>query len=347
MFHGPAYQGVVSLETLGSNGITGTLRTGAAEGALLDNAGQLFGLWVMCTQERDRLAMPVQIESLRFYGPHPAPGTLVRCDIRIRMCKSREVIADMQCWVGDRCWADIRGWEDWRFETDERLWPLLQFPERHLLAEPLEGDVWTMNLQSRSRRSLDDLSRRFLCREDRERWQAMKPLQKPSWLAGRIAAIDAIRSLLFGEGRREVFPLEVRVTNEASGRPRVTIRGETEPVHVSIAHKDGMALAQASRREGIGVDLERIEPRTDGFIQLAFADDELNCLPAEDREGWVTRAWCAKESVGKGQGSGLDFSPKSWVLEGREGNRLRVNGVWVETRVAEGYGMAWIDEEHS
>src|SRR4029450_12558574 len=47
MFHGPSFQGVVAVGPLARNGIRGTLETGKAPGALLDNAGQLFGFWVM------------------------------------------------------------------------------------------------------------------------------------------------------------------------------------------------------------------------------------------------------------------------------------------------------------
>ena len=108
----------------------------------------------------------------------------------------------------------------------------------------------TQNLQSRSRRSLDDLSRRFLCKEDREKWQGMQPRAKPGWLAGRIAAIDAVRKLLFEEGRPEVFPLEVRITNAESGQPLVSVGGEEAPIYVSIAHKDGRGVAVARRIPG-------------------------------------------------------------------------------------------------
>ena len=345
MFHGPAYQGVVSLEAFGSDGIRGVIRTGEAPGALLDNAGQLLGLWVMLSVDQDRLAMPVQIQSIDLYGPHPAPGEEVVCDVRIRTCKSREVIADMYCTVGGRPWAFIQGWEDWRFETDSRLWPLLQYPERHLLAQEDENGNWCMDLSTRSRRGLEDLSRRFLGKEDRAQWLEMSGDKMRSWLAGRIAAIDAVRGLLFQAGKEAVFPVEVRISNGIDGAPEVSTPFEDGPLFLSIAHKDGKSIARASFHGSVGVDIEKVTSRTEGFERLAFSDKERALLPAENREEWLTRLWSAKESLGKFQRTGLRYNPKGLELDSIEGECFQVDGVWVETRLQGDYVVAWTREE--
>ena len=103
----------------------------------------------------------------------------------------------------------------------------------------------------------------------------------------------------------------------------------------------------ASRAPGVGVDIEKIESRTDGFVQLAFSAKELDFLPQNERDSWLTRGWCAKEAVGKARGTGLNFAPKSLEIEACSETRLQVNGMWVETEVSEDYGMAWIVEEAS
>ncbi|MEM0964397.1 MAG: acyltransferase domain-containing protein, partial [Bacteroidota bacterium] len=79
MFHGPAYHGLARLDEVSASGITGLLKTREATGALLDNAGQLMGFWIMWRKERDRLAFPTRIDRLAFYGPHPAPGEHLEC----------------------------------------------------------------------------------------------------------------------------------------------------------------------------------------------------------------------------------------------------------------------------
>jgi len=83
MFHGPAYQGVVELTGVGEHGIRGVLEEQPAEGALLDCAGQLFGLWIMLKADRDRMAMPVRLNRVTLYGPDPEPGTRFDCRVRI------------------------------------------------------------------------------------------------------------------------------------------------------------------------------------------------------------------------------------------------------------------------
>src|SRR5258706_4490650 len=69
MFHGPQYQGVTTLGPMGDDGVDGAIDVLPAPGALLDCAGQLMGWWVMHTEQRDRLAMPVKIDRIPLYAP--------------------------------------------------------------------------------------------------------------------------------------------------------------------------------------------------------------------------------------------------------------------------------------
>src|SRR5262249_39140275 len=133
MFHGPAYRGVVGLGPIGDDGIRGSIEVGAACGALLDNAGQLFGYWFMLRNEIDRMAMPVAIARIELFGPAPAPGERLDCTVRVRRHDARAVVADMTLGRAGRAWCRITGWEDRRFTTDERVWKVLTFPARNLL----------------------------------------------------------------------------------------------------------------------------------------------------------------------------------------------------------------------
>src|SRR5258708_17356023 len=74
LFHGPAYRGIVDLGRIGSDGIRGTLSCSAARGALLDNAGQLYGYWVVSRHATNRMAMPVRIGRVTLHSPHPRPA---------------------------------------------------------------------------------------------------------------------------------------------------------------------------------------------------------------------------------------------------------------------------------
>src|SRR5206468_805134 len=140
--HGPAFQGIAEVGALGDDGISGTLQTGAARGALLDNAGQLFGYWFMARHDRDRLAMPVRIGRVRRFGPHPVAGQRLNCTVRIRQIDERRVVGDLSLDRDGRVWTVIEQWEKRRFETDERFWAVIRWPERNLLCQPApEGFV--------------------------------------------------------------------------------------------------------------------------------------------------------------------------------------------------------------
>src|SRR5262245_59345241 len=136
MFHGPQYQGIAKLGLLSEGGMDGVLRALPAPGALLDNAGQLMGFWVLVYTEEDRFAFPFRIERIELFGPEPAAGTHVACAVRIDSLAESSARARMELRVGGRLWARVRGWEDRRFETTERSWDVFMRPGVSLLAEP-------------------------------------------------------------------------------------------------------------------------------------------------------------------------------------------------------------------
>jgi acyl transferase domain-containing protein/phosphopantetheinyl transferase len=344
MFHGPAYQAITDLTVIGSNGIQGTLTAGPAPGALLDNAGQLFGFWVMLSTEVDRLAMPVKIARISYYHPRPAAGIPSECQVRITRLGRRDVSCDMTLVSEDKVWATIEGWDDWRFETDAKLWPIMQYPERHLYGDILEDGLCVVRSAKRSAGSTDYLSRRFLGAAEREEFAHVEPRQAQHWLSGRIAAKDAARHYCQLNGYGERFPAEITLSSDDQGRPHID-GPWAERLLVSISHQDDLAVAivvpVTSPAASVGVDIEKIEPRSPGFQTLAFQDQELALLPTDERDAWITRLWCAKEAVGKARGTGLQYNPRTLKAERIEGEKICIDGVWTETRVLGEYALAW------
>lgn len=340
MFHGPEYQGITALTAIGSDGIQGTITAGPAPGALLDNAGQLFGFWVMLNTEIDRLAMPVKVAKITYHAPVPTAGTASECVVRINRIRKRDVRCDMVLESGGRVWATIDGWEDWRFETDDRLWPIMRYPERHLYGDILEDGVCVVRSSKRSAGSTDYLSRRFLSAAERVAFEQLDEQQVHPWLSGRIAAKDAARHYCRNHGYGERFPAEITVSNDPEGRPLIS-GPWSEPLGVSIAHKDDVAVAMVAAGTTPGIDVEKIEPRSEGFRSLAYHTDELALLPAEDRDAWLTRLWCAKEAVGKSRGTGLQFNPRKLTAGAVKGEQICVDGVWTETRILGEHAVAW------
>jgi acyl transferase domain-containing protein/phosphopantetheinyl transferase (holo-ACP synthase) len=331
MFHGPAYQGVVELGPMGDNGVDGAIEVLPAPGALLDCAGQLMGWWVMQTEKHDRLAMPMRIQRIALYGPEPAVGTRVACRVRIREVAATEVTADLELSVDGKVWAAITGWTDRRFDSDDAVWDVLMYPELNAIAEP-RGEYVIAREHWRAAASRELMMRRYLGERERAAHDAIGPRGRRGWLLGRIAIKDAVRMHHWRAGKRPIFPVEIEVGNDASGRPFVS-SGES----VSIAHKDELAVAIVGEAgQAVGIDLERIEPRPETFLQVAFTAAELAIAPDDEQR---TRLWAAKEAVAKALGTGIT-DPKRFEVRAA-GDKLAIGDFVVDTRREGDYVVAW------
>uniref|UniRef100_UPI00117FDAEF 4'-phosphopantetheinyl transferase superfamily protein n=1 Tax=Streptomyces angustmyceticus TaxID=285578 RepID=UPI00117FDAEF len=151
-------------------------------------------------------------------------------------------------------------------------------------------------------------------------------------LRGRIAAKDAVRELLWESGAGPVFPAEVAVGKDHDGRPRP--EGPLAAgLHLSLAHKDHVAVALAHRSGPVGIDIEPVtdDPQALERIALTPAERRLaDALQAREttastgRAYWLTALWCAKEAAAKAAGSGLGGRPLEWAVTSAPGGALRV-----------------------
>jgi len=126
MFHGPDYQGVTELGPMGSNGIIGKITAPKGKGSLLDNAGQLFGFWVMLYSKEDQLAMPIRIDRIEFFAEDPEIGKVSECVVMIRPLEGKTASADIELAHNGKVWTTITGWHDRRFDTDDRLFSMMR-----------------------------------------------------------------------------------------------------------------------------------------------------------------------------------------------------------------------------
>jgi acyl transferase domain-containing protein/phosphopantetheinyl transferase (holo-ACP synthase) len=343
MFHGPSYQGVRSIDDVNEKGIRGTLINRPAEGALLDNAGQLLGYWVMVNTETDRLAMPVLVERLDWYAPPVSIGAEVSCSVMIRRIGERQVRADMDLIYNGRVWCRIKGWTDQRFDTTARSWPIIRFPEKHLMSNILPAPLAVLIKPFKTNASQDYFHRRYLGTAERATYESLPKVSKGPWLSGRIAAKDAVRDWMWSEGAEPIFPVEVCITNGPEGAPHVQmLRGTT--LHLSIAHTDDAACAIVDAAGPVGIDIEPLAVREPSFVQAAFSKTEQALLPTAQRDEWITRFWCAKEAVGKRNGDGLRGNPRRVPITQIEGTRILVDGLWVNTMLHGNYVIAWTRE---
>jgi 3-oxoacyl-(acyl-carrier-protein) synthase/malonyl CoA-acyl carrier protein transacylase/phosphopantetheinyl transferase len=335
MFHGPLFQGVTRLLGISDAGVRGVLTTPPAPGALLDNVGQLLGYWIMATQATRRVVFPVGMGRISFFGPHPAAGTPLECVIRIRSVTDAQLTADAQLVADGRVWCEIEDWVDRRFDSHPDTHAVERFADRNTLSKQQPGE-WTLvyerwlDLASR-----DLIMRTYLGAGERAHYERCAPRTRRQWLLGRIAVKDAVRAHLWQREAGPLFPAEISVTNDDSGRPAVTgLHGRDLPdLDVSIAHRAEVGVSIARLRSGphgVGIDVEEIVERPAATRELALSKPEealLATLVADTGEPqrlWFTRFWAAKEAVGKALGTGLDGRPWRFAVTAASGSELRV-----------------------
>jgi phosphopantetheinyl transferase len=359
MFHGPAFQGVAELGQVTDEGIVGDLVVPPAPGALLDTAGQLLGFWIMARTARDRLAFPAAIDQVRYYGPPPVPGERVRCVVWISSVSATEVVADLELRRADgRLWARINRWRDRRFDTDEVTWPVFVFPERNRIAQRQPGGWFLVRDRWPDPATRELIMRRYLNAAERAEYHRRTPRAARQWLLGRIAVKDAVRQWLWDAGAGPVFPIEITVSNDVSGRPFV-LGPFAEAPEVSLAHTGSLAAALVGKPgcpPGVGIDIEQITDRDDRTVAAILTNaergllDTLCCSSDPARPSWVTRFWAAKEAVAKAAGTGLGGRPHRFEVQRVDGDRLLVavgEGApsrWAQTGVgteSEPYAVAW------
>jgi phosphopantetheinyl transferase len=170
---------------------------------------------------------------------------------------------------------------------------------------------------------------RILGRSERDQFRQLRSPEprQLEWLAGRAAAKEAIRALLRTQYGLDILPADVEIYPDEWGRPHVAggWRGAVPgAVAISIAHTDGVAVALAGVEAPgaggeasslrLGIDVERVRDRPEGFAELAFTAGEqelLATVPPGLRLEWTLRSWCAKEAVAKASGYGLIEGPRS------------------------------------
>ena len=351
MFHGPAYQGVAEFQAIGDDGIDGLLRVPAGKGALLDNMGQLAGYWVM-EQEENCLAMPIGVDRIRFHTPDPLPGEMLAARIRIDEldelnCVTRHELRD----ASGTLRIAIDGWRTRRYSMDKSFWVASRKLSANAVSQHVPPNVALFEDRYDTAILRDYLVRRYLAEPERAIYDGLSPRRKRQWLAGRVAAKDAIRLTLWqrspSDSQAPIYPQEVRIENLATGAP-VAIPNVTTTVpaglHISIAHKGTLAAAIVGDVP-VGIDIEHVESREAGFIELAFSPDERKLLLLADANANAdieyTRGWVAKEVAAKAAGTGLGGQPLAFVIEAREGDCLRVNGHWVVTHPLRDSIVGW------
>jgi acyl transferase domain-containing protein/4'-phosphopantetheinyl transferase EntD len=299
----------------------------------LDAAGQLIGMWTADHLPRGFHVFPFRMESLRIFGPNLAPGERARCRARIALVGDTEVRSDIELIRADGTLQQrIGGWWDKRFDLPTRFFHLRREPASQLLAEPrpdllcdqaraaglslvVLDDLPPELLTSSGQIWLRVLAHLVLGRNERATWQEMTNAaveRRIDWLLGRVCAKDAVRVLMGRRMDAMPAPAEIEVVLGEDGHPFVAPDRDAAsgaPPHLSIAHAARTAVALAGEADaclGVGIDIEGVESKPDGFTETAFSPAERALISSQPQPERATIVcWCTKEAVAKALHRGL------------------------------------------
>lgn len=340
MFHGPAYQGIRKIVAVGDKGITGIIESSSGKGSLLDNAGQLFGLWLQLTLQKDRIAFPVKIQEVAFYGDMEDQSGIFECTCELIAMNDDTATADFILKRDNKVWAIITGWQNARLEIDEPLWKVSMAPLHNSLSEEIVPGVFLFRNTYQRVVSWDFIMKRYFNQAEKAELRAMLPNKRKERIISRVAAKDAVRALLKKEKQEAYYPIEFELKKDDVGKPfpeGTMVNG----IHVSLAHKDKEAVAIARSKGPVGIDIEVISEKNDGFAELVFHPEELSLITSPDRTEWLIRCWVAKEAYGKYLGKGLQGNPKKYMIESINGDTLRIGDVTIQTIKHNNYIIGW------
>ncbi len=188
----------------------------------------------------------------------------------------------------------------------------------------------------------------FLSPSERRTYDRLRfPKRRNEWLLGRWTAKQLLKRCL--NGYEELALTAISVGADPDGAPYLSVQGEGRlPASLSISHRGGRAVCALSPAlsPAIGVDLERVEPRSSAFVEDFFTSEEAArvwAYPVERRDTLVTAIWSAKEAVLKAFREGLRIDTRA--VEVRHVAGLDVEGASVPEELLPALGLHRVDEE--
>ncbi|MBK1897219.1 type I polyketide synthase [Chryseobacterium paridis] len=340
MFHGEKYQGITEVSAVGTKGIVGKIKGNGGKGSLLDNAGQLFGLWLQLTLTKDRIAFPVKIRDIEFFEDMHDQESIFECTCMLTELNDEFAIANIILKRDGKVWCAITGWQNRRLEIDAALWSVSMSPLHNRLSEEIAPEVFFFHQAYTRVASWDFILKRYFNQTEKQYQQQLLPNKKKSWMVSRVAVKDAVRNLLRQKKDHACFPITFEIGSNDVGKPYL-IGDITKDIHVSLAHKGKEAVAIARHGNPVGIDMETIEERSSGFYDLVFTNAELALLKDRDQAEWTTRFWVAKEAYAKFLGTGLKGNPKNFEVEHIQGDHLWINQTEIKTIKHQNYIIGW------
>jgi len=350
MFHGPLLQSIAAIESVGEKTIAARAQIRPATGwfgseiqapkflcdpLLLDNATQAVLFYLFEDEQNVCALLPFFIDSLELFQDLSAAQGTARVTVDILANSTTGTESDITiAKPGEQVIARFNrlchrrvtlsdGWRSLVAQTDQTF---LTTEMTALTAALPHAAMWSTALVREKDAPVDDAilfwcADYLLSASEHEFFSALPNARRQrEWLLGRIALKDAVRRLAGAHGVAPICPADVETQQQDDGRPAIGSRTVNllgwQPI-VSLSHKGGVAVAIAGHPDAataVGIDVETIEPREEGFEQLALTHSEcarLIGIAAPRKQIAITQMWCAKEAVGKALGMGLSNNPLS------------------------------------
>lgn len=343
MFHGPAYQGIHEIKNITQKGLRAIIKKSSGKGSLLDNIGQLFGLYLQVTLgEESNVSFPVKIEEINFYHEFTDQEGTFECICLPTSITEKIATTDIIIKRDNKIWCIIKGWKNQIFEGfDKNLWNMTMNPSENIISKNIEGNnIYFFNNIYNRAVNWNFLMNIYLNKEEKEHYNSLMLNKKKDFLISRICLKDNVRKYISNKFGKNYYPIEISVQHDLNNKPYVQGVSEAEKIEISIAHKDSNSVSIVSDKP-IGIDIELIQPREQGFLDLSFTAKELNLIKDKNLSEWSTRLWVAKEAYGKKLGLGLQGNPKKYEIENIEDNILSINKNKIKTIKLNNYIIGW------
>jgi phosphopantetheine--protein transferase-like protein len=146
------------------------------------------------------------------------------------------------------------------------------------------------------------------------------PKRAEDWISGRLALKRCAERLKRSQGRDVASLSGIEVVSDDMGKPSIQV--VTNPGvpfgDASLSHSNGLVVAEVTApglSEGLGVDIEAIEERSESWMHDYFTEEEIALAgDGVSRNRRLTEIWSLKEAALKAMGTGLRFDLKDIVV---------------------------------
>jgi malonyl CoA-acyl carrier protein transacylase len=303
MFHGPVFQMIRALDRTGDEGIEGLLEVQGRDTwfatnknpvtvidpVLVDAAMHILGAWHLEQPDwSGRILLPIGVKDLEFYGPIPAPGTMMLVRGHNEEETARQARHGVELFHPDgRLWFRMTGAAYWRFYLpfgDVNFFgPKDQYflSHRFEAAEPSD-DSRCYKLEPPLDLQQPVLRASGVCvtmtpREIEEHMRlAGTDAEKSDWFFGRLVTKDAVRGAVFMKYGTPLFPADIEAEPGEPGRyvctPRANHFDQPYP-NTAFAIGGGLVAAISAFTPKLGIAIVPLGKNpTDADVDAAKAD---------------------------------------------------------------------------